>query len=73
MGMPDESSCRIVVGGSIADENEIKLVVGSGVPSLEVGVRPKISMLASLYVPGVLELLWVLCSITHTQEETEQM
>ena len=28
-------------------------------------------MLASLYVPGVPELLGVLCFITHTQEETE--
>ena len=71
--MPDESSCRIVVSGSIADEDEIKLVVGSGIPSLEVGLRPKMSMLASLYVPGAPELLWVLYFITHMQEETEHM
>ena len=37
MGMPDEGSCRTVVGGNIADEVEIKPVVGNGVPSLRVG------------------------------------
>ena len=73
MGMPDEGSCRIVVGGSRVDKVEIELVVGNGVPSLGVGLRSKISMLASLYVPGVPELLWILCSITHTQEKTEHM
>ena len=73
MGMPDEGSCRIVVGGSIVDKVEIELVVGSGVPSLRVGLRPKISTIASLYVPGVPELHWTLCSITHMQEETEHM
>ena len=33
MGMPDEGSCRLMIGGSIADEVEIELIVGSGVPS----------------------------------------
>ena len=62
-----------MVGGSIVNKVEIKLVVGSGVLSLGVGLRPKISMLGALYVPGVPELLGVLCSITHTQKETEHM
>ena len=61
MGLPDEGSCRIVVDGSIVEKVEVELVV----------YHHKYQCL--LPVPRALELLGVLCSITHTQEETEHI
>ena len=70
MGMPAEGPGRVVAGGSVADYVEVELAVGGSVPSLAVGLRPEMSILGSLDVPGALIPLGVLCSITNTQEES---
>ena len=70
MGMPAEGPSRVVVGGSIIDKVEVKLAVDSSVPSLAVGLRPKMSIFGSMDIPGLPIPLGVLCSITHTQEES---
>ena len=72
MGMPAEGPSRVVAGGSLVDDVEVELAVGSSVPSLAVGLRPEMSMLGSLDVPGVPIPLGVLCSITHTHTQEER-
>ena len=70
MGMPAEGPGRVVAGGSVADYVEVELAVGGSVPSLAVGLRPEMSILGSLDVPGAPIPLGVLRSITNTQEES---
>ena len=59
-----------MAGGSIADDVEVELALGSSVTSLAVGLRSEMSMLGSLDIPGAPIPLGVLRFITNTQEES---
>ena len=65
MGTPAEGPSRVVAGGRVVDEAEFELAVGSSIP---VELRPDMSMLGTLDIPGTPIPLGVLLSITHTQE-----
>ena len=61
----DEGPGKVAAGGTVVDDAEAELVTDSSGPPTRIGLRPNMSMLCSLNIPGAPYPLWVFQSIMH--------
>ena len=63
----DEGPSKVVAGGTVVDDVEAELDVDSTGPPTKVGLRPDMSTLSSLNIPGAPDSLQAGASVHHAQ------